>query len=297
MHRQPYLDIFINSKQQFADSPYCTAALYIYDIAYIFVMPLVDVDAGKFKYNHLLEKHWQRMFSYIVFPYRELQDFSEDRPCYPWAFWDIDPANPHIHILLQNNKVFDGCQRRKDNKEEVYFSNFSYDGISVISHDCKYKCHFNKFVTDDDLCDITQHLTPPSWWLLPYENSIEFRFSVKANDTTDNIPFFSYDINVKFKFADFNKYIELQYNNEGLYSVAIDWHLRDFLFNLSMTVCDFYTEPLRKGTPFEKCKMSMHIDDRKIIEATEYYIPQTLGGTSFVKMQDKVIHPICFEEK
>lgn len=102
---------------------------------------------------------------------------------------------------------------------------------------------------------------------------------------------------MKFKFADFNKYIELQYNRVGLNSVAIDWHLRDFLFNLAMSVCDYYTEPLRKGTPFEKCKMSRLIDDRRIIASTEYLIPQTIGGAYFVKMPDKVIHPVCFEEK
>lgn len=296
MYRQPYLDIFINSKLHFADSPYCTAALYIYDIAYIYVMPLVDVDAGKFKYNHLLEKHWQRMFSFFGLPNRELQDFSEDRPCYPWAFWDIDPANPHIHILTQNHKVFEGCQRNKDNKKEICFSDFSYEGISVITHDCKYKCHYSGLVTDDDLFDITQHLTSPSWWLLPNKNFVDFHFSLDANDTTDSIPFFSYDINVRYKFADFYKYIELQYNKNGLNSVAIDWHLRDFLFNLAMSICDYHTEPLRKGTPFEKCKMSMLIDNRKIIETTEYFIPQALGETSFVKILDKVIHPVGFEE-
>ena len=52
----------------------------------------------------------------------------------------------------------------------------------------------------------------------------------------------------------------------------------------------------KKGTPFENCKMSMLIDDRRIIESTEYFIPQTVGGASFVKMPDKVIHPVCFEE-
>ena len=296
MHRQPYLDIFINSKQQIPDTPYCTAALYIYDIAYIFVMPLVDVDSGMYKYNDSLKNHWQRMFSYIELPHKELQDFSEDRPCYPWAFWNINPSNPHIHILTQDHKVFDGCHRKKRNKEEVRFSKFSYNGISIINHNCNYRCHYNKIVTDEDLCDITQHLTSPIWWLLPDDNSVEFHFSVDANDTTDSIPFFSYVINVKFKFADFDKYIELQYNKDGLNSVAIDWHLRDFLFNIAMSVCDYYTEPLRKGTPFENCKMSMLIDDRRIIESTEYFIPQTVGGASFVKMPDKVIHPVCFEE-
>ena len=296
MHRQPYLDIFINSKN-LHDSPYCTAALYIYDVAYFFVMPLVDVDSGKYKCNDNLKYHWQRIFLYIDLPYRELQDFLEDRPCYPWAFWDIDPSNPHIHIFTQNHKVFDGCQRKKDNKEGVRFSKFSYDGISVVAHNCKYKCHYDKAVTDDDLCDITQHITSPLWRLLPNDNSVDFYFSVDANDTTDSIPFFSYEINVKFKFADFNKYIELQYSRDGLNSVAIDWHLRDFLFNLAMSVCDYDTELLRKGTPFEKCKMSRLIDDRRIIESTEYLIPQTIGGASFVKMPDKVIHPVCFEEK
>lgn len=296
MHRQPYLDIFINSKHHLFDSPYCTAALYIYDIAYFFVMPLVDVDAGKFKYNGSLEKHWQRIFSYIELPYRELQEFYEDRPCYPWSFWDIDPSNPHIHILPRNNNVFEGCQRAKDNKEEVRFSDFSCNSISVATHNCKFKCHYNGIVTDNDLCDITQHLTPPLWWLLPDDNSVKFYFSVDAYDTTDKIPFFSYEVDVTFKFAEFQTYLELQYNKDRLSSVAIDWHLRNFLFNLAMSICDYYTEPLRKETPFEKCKMSMLIDNRRIIETTEYYIPQTLGGSSFVKILDKVIHPIGFEK-
>ena len=186
-HQQPYLDIFLNSKNSLSDSPYCTAILYIYDIAYVFVMPLVDEDRGMFKYNKQLENHWQRLFSCIDFPHRELQTFSEDRPCYPWAFWDIDPANPQIHILPKSNSVFNRCKREKTAQNEVCFPDFSYNGITITDQKCKFECFYEGIVTDNDLCDITQHITVPELWLLPQEKSIAFQLSLNANDTTDSI--------------------------------------------------------------------------------------------------------------
>lgn len=295
MHSQPYIDIFINSKHKLRDSPYCTAALYIYDLAYVFIMPLVDVDCGKYKYNDNLINHWKLMFSYIELPYRKLQDFTEDRPCYPWAFWEINPSDPRIHILPQSDKIFDGCKRKKIINNDVHFPIFSYDGISVTYQSCKYECHYNQTITDDDLYDITQHYTLPSWRLLPNAKSIEFHFSLDAYDTTDSIPFYSYMINITFSFADFNKYIDLQYSKDDFNSVAIDLNLRDFLFNAAMIICDDSTKQQRKGTPFEDCTMSMLIDDRKIIEETQYHIPLTLDETSFMIFPDKDIHPLGFK--
>lgn len=296
MHQQPYLDIFLNSKNSLSDTPYCTAILYIYDIAYVFVMPLVDVDRGMFKYNKQLENHWQRLFSCIDFPHRELQTFSEDRPCYPWAFWDIDPANPHIHILPKSNSVFNRCKREKTAQEEVCFPDFSYNGITITDQKCKFECFYEGIVTDNDLCDITQHITVPELWLLPQEKSIAFQLSLNANDTTDSIHYYSYNLYLKFKFPGFSKYIDLQYKDNDLDSVSIDWHLRDYIFNVAMASGDYYTEQSRKGTPFEKCKLSKLINERRIIEAMEYFIPNTINSNYFVKVSDRLIHPIGTEE-
>ncbi len=296
MHQQPYLDIFLNSKHKLPDSPYCTAILYIYDIAYVFVMPLVDVDRGMFKYNKQLDNHWQRLFSCIDLPHRELQTFSEDRPCYPWALWDIVPSNPHIHILPKSNSVFNRCKREKSMQENVCFPDFSYNGITITDLKCKFDIFYKGIVTDNDLCDVTQHLTSPKLWLLPQEKSIEFRFSLNANDTTDSIHYFSYNLYLKFKFSEFSKYIDLQYKDNDLDSFSIDWHLRDFIFNVAMASGDYYTEQSRKGTSFEKCKLSMLINKRRIIEAMEYFIPNTINSNYFVKISDRIIHPIGTEE-
>ena len=296
MHQQPYLDIFLNSKNSLSDSPYCTAILYIYDIAYVFVMPLVDEDRGMFKYNKQLENHWQRLFSCIDFPHRELQTFSEDRPCYPWAFWDIDPAKPQIHILPKSNSVFNRCKREKTAQEEVCFPDFSSNGITITDQKCKFECFYEGIVTDNDLCDITQHITVPELWLLPQEKSIAFQLYLNANDTTDSIHYYSYNLYLKFKFPEFSKYIDLQYKDNDLDSVSIDWHLRDYIFNVAMASGDYYTEQSRKGTPFEKCKLSKLINERRIIEAMEYFIPNTINSKSFVRISDRVIHPIGTEE-
>ncbi len=297
MHQQPYLDIFINSKKHLSDSPYCTAALYIYDIVYFFVMPLVDIDGGMFKYDKQLKKHWHRIFSLLDLPYRELQTFIEDRPCYPWAFWDIDPSNPHIHILSGNNSIFDRCKRKVLMGIEVNFPEFSYDGIKVIEQRCKFECLYKGIITDKDLCDITQHLTSPTIWLLPLESSIIFQFSVEANDTTDTISLFSYNVNLKFKLATFSQHIDLQYKNNNLDSVAIDWHLRDFIFNAAMALGDYLTEQSRKGTSFEQCGLSKLINERRIIEATQYFIPYTLNGMSYTRISDRAVRHIGFEEE
>jgi len=297
MHQQPYLDIFINNKQHLPDSPYCTAALYIYDIVYVFVMPLVDIDGGMFKYDKQLTNHWHRMFSLIDLPHRELQTFLEDRPCYPWAFWDIDPSNPHIHILPYRNSVFDGCKRKMPIGEDVGFPEFSFEGFKVIEQKCKFECHYQGVIIDKDLCDITQHLNAPEMWLLPQESSIIFKFFLDANDTTDKISFFSYSVYLKFILTSFSKYIDLQYKENKLDSVAIDWHLRDFIFNASMSLGDRLMEKSRKNTPFEKCCLSKLINERRIIETTEYFIPNTLNSMLFTKISDKAIHPIGFEEE
>ena len=101
---------------------------------------------------------------------------------------------------------------------------------------------------------------------------------------------------MKFKFPEFSKYIDLQYKDNDLDSVSIDWHLRDYIFNVAMASGDYYTEQSRKGTPFEKCKLSKLINERRIIEAMEYFIPNTINSKSFVRISDRVIHPIGTEE-
>jgi len=45
-NEQPYIDILIR-KQDDENTPYCTAILWIYDLVYVFIIPLVEKDEGK----------------------------------------------------------------------------------------------------------------------------------------------------------------------------------------------------------------------------------------------------------
>lgn len=58
---QPILDIFINNRQNKLDAPYCTAIIWIYDIVYMFAIPFVDTDGGKYKYDKNIQAHWELM--------------------------------------------------------------------------------------------------------------------------------------------------------------------------------------------------------------------------------------------
>lgn len=49
----------MNNKGSMPNSPYCTGTLWIYDIAYMFIMPLTDVDSGQYKYDEDLAIHWK----------------------------------------------------------------------------------------------------------------------------------------------------------------------------------------------------------------------------------------------
>jgi len=292
IYPQPVLDIFI-SKQHFSNSPYCTAVLYIYDIIYMFILPMVDVDGGMFKYDETLDVHWQRMANLLNVGKWVRQDSSNYMYSTAWVNWIINPSQPNVHILPEKDSVFDECHIKKTLPTSVVFPPFKWDGIKepTVVH-ASFKCHYYDDISSSDLSDITQHYSGLVFRIEPKSKQIFVKLSFESNDTTDRIKFFDVDFEVCIDVPSLNSYISYQTDENGfMTSFAIDNVFRKNIFRLSLLYADWELNPQRKETPFKKCRLDkLAMDDRLLLKA--YYLVPT-GGDYYIPIKDSQLHGVA----
>ncbi len=104
MYEQPVLFLFFRP-EKVIDIPYCTAILFITDIAYKFVIPYVDADNGLFKYDEELTTLNQRLDKYLNVKWEYQQYFSWWESNI-WNYWPLNDSETNIQILPENNPIF-----------------------------------------------------------------------------------------------------------------------------------------------------------------------------------------------
>ena len=277
-HRQPSLDIMIR-KEDTGNTPYCTAILWIYDLAYMFVVPLVDVDRARFKTDASLEKHWQLLKSYFPFQWMK-QDTSEWTNAYPWVIMNIDLTDPIFHVLPKDAPMFNESNRIAKSLPEQDFPVFDNHGISTPIVTTKFRdLHNNVKISIDDLREVTEH--PRKFYLSLDKRKKDIRFvlNVLVNDASDKKSFFEYSIDALFHLDCFDKYVKIGQNKTSSI-FAFDWHLRDFLVKSAFLFAECQMVIKRKGTPFENCTLNT-----------------LLKAESLKRMLDHLVYIICFNGK
>lgn len=294
---QPVIDILINNRNPKRDAPYCTTVVWLYDIAYMFVVPLVDVDGGKYKYDENLTDHWNFMGNMIGIHQWQNQDTSNYMLSTPWVDWPIDLSLPNVHVLPKSDPVFEKCLEKRPVVSEFIMPEFKRDGIRLHNVDeASFTSLYHNTITDKDLCDITQHIAGPVLILMPKENKVCVKMSVDANDTTDKIPFFKFIFSVTFVVDSYKDYISIVYDENGIFdSFALHYELRDYLFALALVYAELEMKHHRKGTGFEKCELGKMLNSDRLMANTTYYVPYDDCG-HFLSIKDRSIHGVSYDE-
>lgn len=296
VYPQPVLDILFNNKGQMLHSPYCTGVLWIYDIAYMFVMPFTDIDAGQYKYDDDLEEHWKQMGNLIGIHDWQKQDSSNYLPSTPWVDWPVDLSQPNIHVLPKTDAVFSECLKTKVEHQNIDMPPFTKDGITFNkANSVDYECFYNNSVTDKELRDLTQHIAGPEFFVDPINRHVHVRMWVDVNDTTDKVKFFKYSFDAVFDIPSFWTYINMETEKDGsLVSFAFHNDLRDYLYASSLHNVEPFMAKLRAGTPFANCSIEKMIGCERIFTNAYYMVPAGNDGR-YAKIDDSSIHPIGCE--
>lgn len=285
IYRQPVLDIFLKKDGCKRELPYCTAVLWIYDAIYMYVVPMVDVDAGRYKYDKNLTSHWTWMKAQMGNRQWYQQDGFDYTPAVVWIDVPIDTKNPYIHALPKSDALFSDSLKKKVEPELVDFPVLDTSGIHVQS---PVKATFSQIykgaVTISDLTDITIHATTPTFVLFPLKRNVKFQMGYDANDTTDKIPYFKVSINVDFLLDDFWSNLDMKLDKEGmLISCAFDYHLRDYLYEVALAESEKILTTQRAGTPFAFCKTTKLIDNKRLLDGSALMVP-TNEPDRFIKV-------------
>lgn len=295
MYKQPVIDILINDKGKLGEIPYCTAVLFIYDVAYMYVIPFVDIDKGYFKYDSNLKTYWDAMS--CLYPWEWIKQDSYDwHRGYPWCDILIDPSNEMYKILPSSDSVFSEFKKKNFNDyccEEVTFPEFEVDGIYVEEIiDSKFINKYNgDKLTQEDLIDVTLHIDSPVIEVSTKKNKVTVTIYFKANDTTDKIPYFEYHAKVSFGFELFGKYINVVYDQEEYFeSFAFDWKLRDYLISTTLKTVDEAISEERNQTVFSTCINDKLLKNcERILDATVYLVEE-YRNNRFIRIESKSVN-------
>jgi hypothetical protein len=296
-HEQPFLDVFLRREDD-GITPYCSAMLWIYDCAYQFIVPLVDVDRGRFKYDTDLEQHWTVMHNLFPFNWGK-QDAVDWHEAYAWMWLKVDIKNPKIHILSKDDPIFEGSRKEKQEVLEECFPEFTPQGISYPDVSVSFtSLYHGKKLTDNDLRDVTEELTGPTISLDEIKREASFTIGLSAKDTTNIIPYFESSVKAVYHFKEFCQYIHITKGANGLpLDFIVDFHLSNYLYKSSLLIGEQKMATLRKGTDFEDCTLLRLMDD----DSMELYLRNSLYHLKIttewcLTKSYKQIHPITYNE-
>ena len=286
--KQPILDVFINNRHTPQKAPYCTGIVWLYDIAYIFIVPLVDVDAGQYKYDKDLKEHWIFMKKWLGLYQWQQQDTCNYNQSTAWVNWEVNPNADNIKILPKDNEIFKECQHKNGSIPEVPMPDFNSSLLSVAhTPNVSFTQIYTGPICDNDLRDITQHIAGPLFVINTDKEIIKVRLSIEANDTTDRIKYFKCEFSIDIHVEKFNEYVMIT-NDDDTISFAFHYQLRDCLLDYALRQSEIEMSKQRKNTSFEKCSLDkLCVSQDRLASKTVYFLPI---GNHYMKIEDTQIH-------
>lgn len=293
--KQPVLDVFINNKGNNLPAPYCFGILWIYDIAYVFSVPLVDIDKGAYKYDSDLSEHWKTIKKWMGINQWYRQDTNNSDLSTPWVDWIVDPCANDIKIMPKSDKVFEECFRKKVEGPEVIMPDFNPKYLSLDEiESINFKSIYSGSINDSDLRDITQRIAGPIFVINPLKDQILVRMNIEANDTTDKIPYFTCSFGVIVHIDNYKDYIHIDENDENI-SFSFHYKLRDNLLSFALHHAEMEMKRLRIKTSFEKCSLEKMCTKIEVLASRiVYYIPK--GNGKYIGINDVDIHKKSYYE-
>ena len=287
--RQPILDVFLNNQHNIQNTPYCTSVVWFYDIAYIFIVPLVDIDAGQYKYDLNLKKHWDFMKKWLGLCQWQQQDTCNYNQSTVWVNWEVDPTSSCIKILPKDNEIFKECQKKKICISEVPMPDFDSTLLSVVhTPNVNFTQLYTGSICDNDLKDVTQHIAGPSFVINTDKEIIKVSLSIEVCDTTDRIKYFECQFSIDIHVERFNEYVKIT-NNDDAISFAFHYQLRDCLLDYALRQSEIEMSKQRKNTSFEKCSLDkLCVSQDRLAARIVYLLP--VDDMHYMKIEDSQIH-------
>lgn len=262
---QPVLSLFFK-KSTDLETPYCTAILYIADIAYQFVLPFADIDKGRFKYDKNLETHRKKLNSFFNMKWT-MQEYFNWWDSSIWVYWNIDLTQPNIHVLSKTASIF-GTDKLEENKEaeEIEYPPLNPKDIKVheFSKICFKEWYKGPKLSNEDFIDISINYTQPIIIFFPHLNEVQFDINVYVKDSNNTINYFDSGISIRLKVVDIFKYMQFI----GNMPVSVDYHLSEYIIILGINEAEKKLVNLR--TPqFKRCNM-LKLLTQRVIRETKY---------------------------
>ena len=285
--KQPMLDVFINNHQGDLKAPYCTGIIWIYDIAYAFIVPLVDIDKGEYKYDSDLSEHWKKIKQWMGFDKWQRQDTTNRDLSTPWIDWNVNPTVNDVVILPKSDSIFCECLTKKSEPDDVVMPDFKPEFLSVVKLEMiLFESLYHGSINDKDLRDITMQITGPTFEIIENKELITVSMNIEANDTTNTIEYFKCSFAINIHIDNFGDYVHITNNADGM-SFSFHYQLRDVLLVFALHHAEMEMKKLRKGTPFEKCTLEkLYLMLNVIVSRVEYHIPVENGV--YVINDDKI---------
>lgn len=292
--KHPVLDVFINNRQEDLKAPYCTGIIWIYDIAYVFIIPFVDIDNGAYKYDSDLSDHWEKIKQWMGFDKWQRQDTTNRDLSTPWIDWIVNPIADDVVIQPKSDDIFSECLTKKSELKDVVMPEFKPEYLSVVKME---KIHFESLyygsINDRDLRDITMQITGPTFEIIEDKELITVSMNIEANDTTNTIKYFKCSFAINVHIDNFADYVHFTNNADGM-SFTFHYQLRDVLLAFALHHSETNMRELRKGTPFEKCTLEKLFSNLDVIASRVVYHILVENGTYVIK--DSSIHKKSYYE-
>lgn len=103
-YNNPVLYLFFRKNNDFSN-PYCTAVLFITDVAYQFVVPFAEPNGNRFKYDDELVSSRNQLNKFFNIQWESQACFSWWKSTI-WNQWDIDLSHTNIIFKPDNEAIF-----------------------------------------------------------------------------------------------------------------------------------------------------------------------------------------------
>lgn len=263
-------------------------------MVYLFVMPFVDVDRGKFKWDGTLVEHWNYLLDRFMIQSLNLQDGWDWHRAAPWIDMTIEFPNPRIILKDGNDDVFVEAQVKNADEEVAHFPAFTSEGITINRVKVDFYCQYHgEAIPIEELHDLTFHFDTPIYEVEPRTNQIVVKTSIQVNDTTDKVAYFAESFKVVFSLKYFRRFVRLEYAKKGeLNNLAIDIALRDYLFEQALKAAENKAKPKRENTSFEVCSLVKLLQYKERLLSLAYW--KVRIRKRFFVFSDCIIHGVDY---
>lgn len=267
--RQPMIDIYINEREM-PNTPYCTGVLYTCDVVYMFVVPFVDVDRGRYMKDTELSSHWRLMKRYnyyaqVWYP----QASSEFWKGNTWVNWVMKPGE--YKILPSSDPIFGEDDIKVEKLAEMTFPDVKELELKVKAvSDYEFNVLTQREVAIGEMnkCSVNllvNRLEVSADWM-----DAVLYFQILVSDTNNQERFYEVHFSCQIEAAQplsSNIAVEEVVSDgkegeepKGGYNVTMDYHLMQAIDSLAMNAAEVALAPLRRGTCFEHCTMTKLLD-------------------------------------